>query len=472
VTTRATKADKWRTPVNLGPTVNSSSEIHHGATISSDGLSLYFASNRAGGFGSWDLWVTKRATLSDLWGPPVNLGSTINSSNADLFPSISSDGLLLFFDYGPVSASGPDDLWVTRRATVSDPWGLPVNLGPRVNTSADDGASNVSADGRTLYFTSDRPGGYGVSDIWQAPIIPIIDFNGDEKVDLKDFSRLAQYWGQDESSVDIGPMPWGDGVVDIQDVAVLAEYWLKEILLGLKAENPVPANGAINIPKSIIQWSAGENAAAHDVYFGSNETAVTNATPDSPEYIEQTNHLYSSIVSGLQLPMTTYYWRIDEVVDEIWVIKGDIWHFTTAPLKAHTPVPADGELYVDPNLVLTWGAGFNVKTTSGHRVYFGTDATAVANATTSTAGIYKGTKSSAAYTTGLLSNDTNYYWRIDEVNKDATVTKGDVWMFKTILIITINDTNLIGWRKLDEGQGTLALELAKRKRLIGGHSND
>jgi hypothetical protein len=194
VTTRATKADKWGIPVNIGPTVNSSSQVPHGATISSDGLSLYFASNRAGGSGSWDLWVTTRATLSDPWGPPVNLGSTVNGSNADLYPSISSDGLLLFFDYGPASASGPDDIWVTRRATVSDSWGPPVNVGPPVNTSADDGASNVSADGRTLYFT--RTGYYGTWDIWEAPIIPVVDFNGDGIVDLKDFSKLAQYWGQ------------------------------------------------------------------------------------------------------------------------------------------------------------------------------------------------------------------------------------------------------------------------------------
>jgi len=206
--------------------VNSSSQVPHGATISSDGLSLYFASNRAGGRGSWDLWVTKRATLSDPWGTPVNLGSTVNSSNAELYPSISSDGLLLFFDYGPASASGPDDVWVTRRATVSDPWGLPVNLGPPVNTSADDGASNVSADGRTLYFTSNRAGGYGSYDLWQAPIIPVVDFNRDGNVNLRDFSRLARYWKQNQPAVDIGPMAWGDGVVDIQDVAVLVEYWL------------------------------------------------------------------------------------------------------------------------------------------------------------------------------------------------------------------------------------------------------
>jgi len=229
VTTRATKADKWGIPVNLSGINGPSNDCD--ASISSDGLEIYFVSDRAGGSGSLDLWVTNRATLSDLWGPPVNLGSIVNSSSYDYWPSISSDGLSLFFTSNRPGGYGPDDVYMTRRATRNGPWGLPVNLGPPVNTSADNGCPNISADGRTLYFISDRPGGYGSSDFWQAPIIPVVDFNGDGKVDLKDFSKLAQYWGQNESSVDMGPMPLGDGRVDIQDLAVFAEYWLFDFRL-------------------------------------------------------------------------------------------------------------------------------------------------------------------------------------------------------------------------------------------------
>jgi Tol biopolymer transport system component len=229
VTTRATKGGEWGIPVNLGPTVNSTTGDDH-PSISADGLSLCFVSNRAGGSGSQDLWVTTRATLSDLWGPPVNLGPTVNSSNYEEWPSISADGLLLFFYSGPASKSGPDDIWVTRRATVSNPWGLPVNLGPPINTSAIDFGPNVSADGRTFYFTSNRPGGYGSFDIWQAPIIPTVDFNGDGKVDIQDLLRLIESWGKDDPSVDIGPMPWGDGKVDEKDLEVLMRYWQQEVL--------------------------------------------------------------------------------------------------------------------------------------------------------------------------------------------------------------------------------------------------
>jgi len=235
LTTRATRSSPWRTPVNLGPTINDSA-IDVNPWISTDGLELYFGSYRGGGYGRCDIYVARRATEGDAWGAPVNLGPVVNSGYEDQFPCLSPDGLLLFFSDHNIhnlprpGGYGSSDMWVSRRPTTQGSWGAPVNLGPQVNGPYADHGPRVSPDGLTLYFSSlDRPGGYGRWDIWQAPIIPLVDFNGDGIVDLKDFSKLAQYWSQNKSSVDVGPMPWGDGSVDIQDVAVLAGYWLKEI---------------------------------------------------------------------------------------------------------------------------------------------------------------------------------------------------------------------------------------------------
>jgi len=288
VTTRSTTDDDWGAPLNLGPTVNS--PYSDGlASISADGLSLYFESNRPGGSGNWDVWVTTRATTDDDWGTPVNLGPTVNSSYVDSAPSISADGLALFFsDYvnGPFrpGSVGMSDLWVTTRPTKDDPWGEPVNLGSTVNSSFNDGApcispdgralffaskrtgeyeaidiwvttrptidddwttpvnvgptvntsawdvpASISADGSTLFFWSNRPGGVGDFDIWQAPIIPIVDLNGDGIVDSADMCKIVDHWGTDESLCDIGPMPWGDGIVDVQDLIVLAEHLFEEV---------------------------------------------------------------------------------------------------------------------------------------------------------------------------------------------------------------------------------------------------
>ena len=230
VTTRATTNDPWGEPMNLGSTINTSVDDTD-ACISADGLSLYFESYRNGGHGRNDLWVAKRATTSDPWGEPVNLGPTINSSMSDGAPSISSDGRMLFFsDYSSPRPGGygGTDIWVTTRATVSDPWGEPVNLGPIVNGSANDQGPNISTDGSTLYLFSRRSGGYGDFDLWQTSIDPVVDLNSDGIVDALDMCIIVDNWGTDDPLCDIGPMPWGDGVVDVQDLIVLAEHLFEE----------------------------------------------------------------------------------------------------------------------------------------------------------------------------------------------------------------------------------------------------
>ena len=233
---KVTKADfTFGEPTNLGPTLNSS----YGEaflSISADGLELYFtAYNRAGGYGADDIWVTRRATRNDPWGPPINLGAVVNSSASDDHPFLSSDGLALFFseDRGhPLRPGGFGnvDMWVTTRSSTSEPWGTPVNLGPIVNSTSLDGAPIISPDGFRLYFSSERPGGFGGDwgDIYQAPIIPIVDLNGDGIADSADMCIMVDHWGTDNSLCDIGPMPWGDGIVDVEDLIVLAEHLFEE----------------------------------------------------------------------------------------------------------------------------------------------------------------------------------------------------------------------------------------------------
>jgi hypothetical protein len=90
----------------------------------------------------------------------------------------------------------------------------------------------TSHDGSMLYFCSERPGGFGGSwygDIYQAPIIPIVDLNGDGIVDSADICIIVDNWGTDNSLCDIGPMPWGDGVVNVEDLIVLAEHLFEEL---------------------------------------------------------------------------------------------------------------------------------------------------------------------------------------------------------------------------------------------------
>jgi hypothetical protein len=260
VTTRATVDDDWGTPVNLGASVNTAGEDGC-LSLSADGLELYMVSDRAGGSGGWDLWVARRATLNDAWEAPVNLGPTINTSAMENFPCLSADGLCLFFASTRPGGHGGLDLYMARRATVSDPWGTPVNLGPSVNSSSHENCARISADGGTLYFLSMRPGGILSQDLWQVPLIPIVDFNGDDVVNAEDMSIMIHYWGQNEPLCDIGPTPLGDGVVDVHDLIVLAEH----LAPGLE---------------TVAHWKLDESsgAIAHDSIGGSDATVVGDAT--------------------------------------------------------------------------------------------------------------------------------------------------------------------------------------------------
>jgi hypothetical protein len=228
MTSRASLNDPWDTPVNLGPVINSSAQ-EVSVSISNDALVMIFASNRTGGSGNYDLWMSTRPTTQQDWGTPVNLGSLVNSSGADYECCLSCDGLVLLFMSDRSGGLGGSDAWMTVRKSINDPWDLPVNLGPPVNTSGEDGNVMISADLRTLYFVSNRTGGVGNYDLWQVPLIPVVDLNGNGFVDAADMCIMVDHWGEDYPLCDIGPTPLGDGTVDVQDLIVLSEHLFEKV---------------------------------------------------------------------------------------------------------------------------------------------------------------------------------------------------------------------------------------------------
>ncbi|MGD8500564.1 MAG: hypothetical protein PVJ86_07940, partial [Phycisphaerales bacterium] len=227
VTTRTAKDALWSPAVNLPQTVNSSAD--EGAPwISPDGLELYFRSIRSDGYGGWDIYVARRATTNDTWGEAADLGAVVNSAYAENYLSLSADGLLLVFSDQPVGAVprpggyGSSDMWMTRRASLSSPWQAPTNLGFCVNSSMHEILPRLSPHGSMLYFTTKDAS--GTWENWQAPVIPVVDFNGDGEVNRLDVGSLMLNWGTDKSLYDIGPTAFGDGIVDSKDLMVLAEY--------------------------------------------------------------------------------------------------------------------------------------------------------------------------------------------------------------------------------------------------------
>jgi hypothetical protein len=180
-----------------------------------DGLSVYFNSRRSGGYGGRDIWVSTRATTQDDWGEAVNLGPNVNDSGGQNQPSISNDGLALFFGN-----------WATRRilmctrTTTDDDWGPAIDLGPAVNGQSSWVAyPEISPDGSTLYFASSE----GL--FRQVSIKPVVDFDDNGSVGMDDLLTMIGALGTDDQLCDIGPMPWGNGVVDEADLEILMEHW-------------------------------------------------------------------------------------------------------------------------------------------------------------------------------------------------------------------------------------------------------
>ena len=172
------KFSDWSQAVNLGPVVNSS-DYDACPTISKDGLSLYFRSNRPGGEGGFDIWVSQRDSLEDPWQAPVNLGPVINGSANEYCTALSVDGYWMIFvsDRLGCGPQGTQDLWISHRKNKRDDfgWETPENLGCVVNSAVQENGPCLVEDeatGRTLlYFSSTRPGGLGGLDIYVSAAI-------------------------------------------------------------------------------------------------------------------------------------------------------------------------------------------------------------------------------------------------------------------------------------------------------------
>ena len=225
VASRDSVDDAWGAPVNVGAPVNSAANDFC-PTIARDGHLFYFVSNRPGGCGGDDVYTTRLRPGG--WDPVVNLGCDVNSAaneaspmplpergagpvlyfsstrpggfsaeapgaaagDSDLYvsashggtfgtaelvpgansaaedgqPNVRRDGLELFFFSTRPGTLGMADLYSATRASGSDPWSTPLNLGPDVNSAAAETRPSLSWDGTTLYFGSTKPGGEGSSD--------------------------------------------------------------------------------------------------------------------------------------------------------------------------------------------------------------------------------------------------------------------------------------------------------------------
>lgn len=153
------------------------------ASISCDGSTLYFASDREGGLGGIDIWKSTK-DADGHWSDPMNLGPKINTSKDEEAPFISNDGKTLYFSSTGHLGMGKQDIFVSFMGDGGY-WGDPVNLGPPINTAYWEFGFFISADGKTGYFASDRPDGFGGMDIYK--------FNLDQELHSEPITFIEGY---------------------------------------------------------------------------------------------------------------------------------------------------------------------------------------------------------------------------------------------------------------------------------------
>lgn len=158
----------WGEPVNLGPVVNTPGWESQ-PSFSSDGHTLYFVSNRPGGFGGSDIWIT---VLNDKgeWSEPFNAGEMINTKEAERGPFIHPDANTLYFSSNGHTGMGQGDIFYS--AIQDGKWSKPVNLGYPVNTKDDEITMIVDNQGRYAYYSSMMENGHGLQDIYMFELPP------------------------------------------------------------------------------------------------------------------------------------------------------------------------------------------------------------------------------------------------------------------------------------------------------------
>ncbi|SDS76301.1 WD40-like Beta Propeller Repeat [Mucilaginibacter mallensis] len=157
------KGDDWGKPYDLPPPINTPGWESQ-PSISADGRTLYFVSNRSGGYGGYDIW---KSTISAKgWSEPENLGPNINTAYDEQSPFIHADDSTLYFCSDGWPGLGGKDLFVSHLGKDGK-WQKPINMGYPINSSGDENGLTVTANGRYAYFASNNLNGYGGFDIYK-----------------------------------------------------------------------------------------------------------------------------------------------------------------------------------------------------------------------------------------------------------------------------------------------------------------
>ena len=163
---------KWSSPTNLDAPINSAYADHCLYFSGDDWEIAYWTSTRPGGFGGNDIWTSER--VDGVWQEAKNLGPNINTAASEHHSLPSPDGKSLYITTTREDGFGGEDIFVTTRGADGN-WSELTNLGAQVNSDQHDRCPAFSPNFQTFFFDSERSGGFGDKDLWSLPFSAIKD---------------------------------------------------------------------------------------------------------------------------------------------------------------------------------------------------------------------------------------------------------------------------------------------------------
>lgn len=270
--------------------------------ISPDGKRFYMASNRSGGRGGIDIWVSTREKTDDPWGEPINVGAPVNSAANDFCPTIGRDGHTFFFvsNRAVDGACGGDDIYVTR-LNDEGTFDEPQNLGCSVNSAGNEAGPfplTEPGSGPVLYFSSNRAGGFstespgaltGDADIYrsewvaggyaQAALVPGVNTAANEIQPNLQRDGVEMYFGSNRPGVPGVSGTLGGSDIFVATRASAHDAWRTAINLG-----PGVNSAAGDDTRPSLSWdgltlffgSTRPGEGASDIYFTTRERSVNH----------------------------------------------------------------------------------------------------------------------------------------------------------------------------------------------------